>query len=673
MDSFLKMVRHGQIDGPRKRTFTPEAWRIALEKYGSGDEVAQRLYTSGLRIHSKLAEIRDLLSKLKLNSLSTNTRALALVAVANHQYEAFDFQLRQASALSTDGVEPRERRVLDLAATQVTLASGQSVQADSALGSMLDGIQIPLKVALQGRRRVSDDSFADVPWNDVRIEVNLGILYDQAEALWEDCVWNGYVVAGQDRKVIAVPLDPEAKRGMHAAVARKLVLGIESMSYAMRAIEQAQSLGLPGRLKEVQSIETIDDTQNIVVSSQAMDPRGQALLHAILVTACPEFLGAILEEPRERLAGLSILQLLDGWMVVSGVASALWEKTSPLLRRPSSSSESSVSDMREYIPFLDKEALSKAIHEAANLPLNGARAIVDFLTFGGSDGQEFWTQPLVGVDDSNKLYPVAGAIVAPPNIRYVAERWMAQLGVDLDSRGPAFENHIRDVLIEAVSTSPLLSTVAKVAPQDYTFRCPDQRFAQIDALFCVGARVFVIEAKCILEPTDAGSSGTHRAAVVGAAAQAKRRVALIEEFKEHFIEDVKRFGWTLPADFRIYPLVAVSTWAHVGVSASNVPVIDELVLQRFFAGKFTRLGLQFADMSVEQEIDEVFYASAEEAEATVALYFEAPPQLQQYTKNLVLTTVPLYAVSDTDWYGETLDFTQRAPEACPRAEGATAL
>lgn len=656
MGSFLKKVRHGEIDGPRKRAFTPDTWMGAFKQHSSADEEDARLFISGARIHTKLTAIRGALSQSKLRKLPTETIVKALVAAANHQYEVLAHKLRQESLAAMNSEQQRDLDVLDLAESQVKLLNGESYLVDSVLSSMLDGIGIPMKVALQGRRKQGSEILSNVPWDDVILELNLGIFYVQFEALWEDCVWNTYAIVGKGQKCLAFPQNENAKLGMRAAVSRKFALNIEATVSVMRALKLANALSAPGRLKEVQSIEIDGDNQTMTLGFPTEDLHSQALRHATFLIACPQFLNSLFDEPRERLGNLSIKQLIDGWMVLASAATVLWQKTAPSLQPQYATLKNEYSDMNDYIPFLDRDVLVNTLQEAAGLPQAGAAAIIDFLTFNGSDRQELWTQPLVKMDDSTKLYIVAGAIVAPPNARYVTEKWMVQLDVDLESRGPAFEAHVRSVLLEAISASPLLSEAAKVITRDYTFRGSDQCFAQIDALFCIGSSVFVVEAKCILEPVDALSTGTHRVALERAAAQANIRVGLIEEFREHFIEEMRQFGWSLPPDFQLYPLITVSTWAHVGVSVDNVPVVDELVLEQFFRGKNSRVGLETETLSIKEHIETMLYGSVEEAELIAPRYFEAPPQLKQYTDKLKLKQFPMHEVSDYDWNGQMVDY-----------------
>lgn len=658
MGKFAEKVKRGKVTGPRKRTFTLHAWKEAFDKFSSEENTEIALYASGRYIHLKLEAIRKVIAQSSLSRLSTETCVKAFVAAANHQFSALERQLQDRAAdvaASENGL--REVHVRELATTQVRLADGNSYNADSALSCLLDGIAIPIKAALMVPPIVTDDSLANVQWGEVAIEINLGIFYDQAESLWEDCIWNTYIVGGADNNMLALPLDIDAKRGFHASGARKMALAVEATSYAAQALKQAEAIGLISRIREVQDVITNGDQQRIKLGTNKIDTQSQIMLFALITMAFQPYYDSLIHEPQPLLAGHSLSRLFDGWMVVSHAARCLYEATSPARRLDDRCDPNAPSDMREHVPFFTKEALVAAVHEATAIPVAGAQAIIDFLTFRGKDKQQFWTQPLVSTGNPSKLYPIFGALVAPPNLRYVLECWMAQLNVKLEDRGPAFEEHLRNGLSDAASTSPMLLKIAKVVPRDYTFRCAE-RFVQIDALFCIGSQVFVVEAKCILEPTGSTSIGTHRAAIEHAVVQAKTRVTLIEEHRSEFIADMKQFDWDLPLEFHVHPLVAVNTVAHVGVPLNGVAIVDELVLDKFFQGGYDDVGLDCGDFSVLQRIHRPFYSNAAEAEARAALYFEHPPQLAQYIDALQLREVPMHAVTKHDWSGSMLDFEQ---------------
>lgn len=653
MGSFFEKVKRGDIIGPRKRSFTLDGWGAAFKSNDSNGPLDTALFSSGKLISAKLAAVRRTADQSSLSRLSTGTRIQAFVATANHQFEAFEVHMRRHFESAN---ENGSLQIRGLASAQVTLIDGVSYNLEAAFTSMLDGIAIPIRVALSSRSDATDTGLDAVEWGDVMLEVNLGILYDQVENLWEDCIWNTYVLVPREEMIVAVPTEKSAKLISYAAASRRIALGIESRSYSVRTKEQAKARKLKLKFKEVRSITTDGLNQRIELGSKGFDSQSMPSLIALRTMASPPYYESLLDEPQPKLAGATLSQLLDGWMVVSQAAQCLWQATSPARNATQPVDPKGLSDLSKYVPYFTVDALVTAIHSATGIEQTKAQAIVEFLTFNGKGLQEFWTQPLVPADDSTKLYPIFGTIAAPPNLRFTLETWMAQLQVKLDQRGPAFETYLREAVVDSAVRSPLLSQVAKVASSDFTFKCSDGSFGQIDVLFCVGSSVFVIEAKCILEPTVSSTIGTHRAAISRAAEQAKVRVKLIEEHRDEFIAQTERFGWHLPATFNVYPLVAVSTVAHVGFPFDGVPVVDEYVLNKFFEGGYESVALQGKDLSVVQRVHHPFYASVSEAEGCAVGYFEEPPQLQQYNTGHELRTYPIHAASKDDWHGLAIDF-----------------
>ncbi len=657
MSKFYDKVKRGGVVGPRKRGFTLEDWWKAYDELASEDKRDTLLYISGKHIHTKLSAIRNTLAQSSLSSLSKTTRTKALISAANHQLESMELQIRRRTEEDA-GSGTATLDIRTLASTQLTLANGKSYNVEAVLGGMLDGVVIPIRAALATGRSDVDDSFDAVNWGHVSHEINLGMLYDQTENLWEDCIWNTYIIGGARENILAMPLDLDAKLGTHAAAARKLALGIESFSYARQAIQLLGIRALPTRIKEVLAVVNEGGQQQIQLGRNELAPHSQTMLFALRTMACPPYYDSLIDQKQSGLGGASLSQLFDVWMLVSQAATRLWEETSSAYLPELPPLTDEVCNMQDYIPFFDIDVLIKAAHEATGVPVTQVKAVIDFLTFQGERNQEFFTQPLVFTGEKSKLYPIFGAIAMAPNLRYVLECWMAQLKVKLDERGLVFEAHIRSEIAEAIKGSPMLSKLAKFISEDYTFRCKDGAFGQIDAIFCIGSHVFVLEAKCILEPTDSTSIGTHRLAIEHAAEQARTRVKLIDQHREEFRADVKQFGWSLPSHFHIHPLIAVSTIAHVGVPLDGVPVVDEYVLRKFFAGGYEDVGLDTSDFSVAERIFRPFYADATEAEASAADYFKQPPQLLQYSDALRLRDVPIYAAAEDDWSGMLVDYEQ---------------
>lgn len=117
------------------------------------------------------------------------------------------------------------------------------------------------------------------------------------------------------------------------------------------------------------------------------------------------------------------------------------------------------------------------------------------------------------------------------------------------------------------------------------------------------------------------------------------------------MSEAKQFGIVLTEQFRIFPLVVVSTTTHVGVPSKGVPVIDEFILGRFLNGELEDIAIQSSDLSTQNQLKTILYSDAVEAEKRAADYFAAPPQLQRFHDGVRERLVPIYAVDEQDWEG----------------------
>ncbi len=656
MGTFAYKVRHGKVTGPRKSTFTLDKWETAYKDFSSGDAVDLALYNSGKYIYTKLKEIRKTLSQSTLPKLDKHTRIKALISAANHQYEAMEIQLKSQTPKLLNNPEYRGKLPIhEIANVQIKMADGISNDANSVLGGLLDGISLPIASAIRDKSILPECTFNDVNWQDVINETNFGILYRQAESLWEDCVWNQYSIIVENGNIIAKPSDINTKRGVISSRARKLALNVEGTISALEEISSKKNINNTSKIKEISSIKTKGEEQKIEFSEKSIDPISQAMLTATRKMACPPYFESILNDSHASLAGASLTQLLDAWMVVTGAARKLWETSSYQRKSKSANTPKGVSDMTKYIPFFTADALVSAIHEATDATEPQAQAIVEFLTYQGIEKQEFWTQPLVRADSSSKIYPIFGAVAAPSNLNYVLERWMAQLKVKLDERGGPFEAHLRNFISKSISSSFILSKKSKSVTEDFTLRFKDGSSAQIDAIFCIGSTIFVVEAKCILEPTDSTGTGTHRAAIEHAIEQARFRVDLVNKNKSEFMNIMKQYDWDLQPDFSILPIVAVSTVAHAGIPWDGVPVVDERILASFFSGGFQDALFSTKNFNVHTRAVRLFYRDAAEAEKISNTYFLSPPHLQKYHNQLSERTAPIYQISSDDWGGHLVD------------------
>jgi hypothetical protein len=653
MGQFTERVQSGAIPGPLRRSFTPDRWSREFASTSEPDERDRYVHEAALVIHNKLETIRSRLRLSSSPSLSATTKLRAFIAGANHNFvvartksrDAFEKAGAERAKKGLEGFWPGQLA----AEIKLELRGGFEWSPDEIVESLVDGIEVPVRFALQGNPSLAGNPrMNQVQWSDIVLELNLGIMFRHAEDLWDDCLWNGYRVIDKGRMKAFIPQDLDVVRGYVIGHARRIAL---AMGYQVMATKYHRGLverGLLPRLREVRAIEQHGKQQVLKLSKTSEHTETQEELFVMRGYANEPYYSELLEEPLALLDGLTLSSVLDAWMVISRAALVLVERVAKDDAQIAPDSPAR-SWLPEYAPVLQIDALVQALFAAAAIrPADGKR-LVEFFTFRGAPGQEIWASPLVPVG-STTVAPVFAAVVSP-NLRRLVDIWMRQVGLDLGKRGPAFEAHVRANAVDSIASSNVLAGHAVCIKDSYTFRPPADREEEIDLLFVIGSTVFVGEAKCVLEPTEAKGVAMHRKTVLGAANQIERKAQALLDNREAFVADVRRFGITLPTDFAIVRLIIVSTAAHVGTPANGVPVVDEYILEKFLVGELEDVAVKGGDLEIQQRVKTIFYTDLAEAQAKASQYFAQPPQLQPLLEGVVGRVVPIYAIDAQDWQG----------------------
>lgn len=652
MGDFTKRVRNGEIAGPLRRAFTREKWTHAFGDVSTPDDIDHNTHAAGLAVHEKLEAIRAVLKLSSSDDISATTKLRAFVAVANYDFfiasDKTKLAVEKFQAARQDGLED-VYSMEEMAGVKLSLPGGFDFLPDEVMESLVDGIEVPIRVVLRAKPSLAGNPRMNrVQRTEAAHELNLGILYRFTEDIWEDCLWNSYTMVEKGRRKVFVPQDLDTLRAYRMGLARRNSLGTAFSLIATQFQSEALARGLRLRVREICGIERRGKHQIIKVSRHGESTEIIKEISVLRGLATEPYYGELLEERLESLQGLTLSALIDAWTVLSRAARVLVQSIGEKHAR-NLGSDRAHAFLAEYVPTLQVEALVDALVAAAGITRLEARRVVEFFTFRGEPGQEIWAQPLVPVGP-NTVAPVFAAVVSP-NLRRLIDVWMRQAGIDLGRRGAAFEAHIRQLVIEAIGRSKLLSSVATCIKDDYTFRPPDDRDEQIDLVFSIGNTVFVAEAKCILEPTDAKGIAMHRRTVMGAAEQVLRKTKTLEDHRGAFVADVKQLGMDLSEDFKIVPLVIVSTSTHVGMPVQMVPVIDEFILGRFLDGELEDIAYQPKAPSSSKRYKTMFYSNAAEAEERASAYFAFPPQMKRFVDGMRTRVVPIHATTEGDWAG----------------------
>ena len=654
MGEFTKRVQSGKIYGPLRREFTPLGWTKAFAVVIAPDDTDQCVYDAALILHSKLENIRSRLKLSSSPSLSATTKLRAFVAAVNHNFlltrtktrDAIEKTGAERAKQATDGFRPEEL----VAEIKLQLPSGFHWSPDEIIESLVDGIEVPVRFTLQSTPSLAGNpSMNQIEWNDIALELNLGIMFRNATDLWDDCLWNKYKVVDKGSVKIFVPQDVDAKRSFVMGIVRRTSLAMGFSIMSAKYLREMMARGHLPRIHEVRAIEQQGKRQVIKISKTGEQTRSQEELLSMRGYANEPYYCELLEEALPQLGGLTLSVILDAWVVISRAALVLAESIAKKEMQPAKPDSPVHTWLPAYAPVLQVDALVKALSSAAGIKPADGKRLIEFFTFRGQVGQEIWASPLVPVGFTT-VAPVFAAVVSP-NLRRLVDVWMRQVGIDLSKRGPAFEVHVRASVQQSIDSSIVLAGHAVCIKDDYTFKPTGGRDEQIDLLFVIGSTVFLAEAKCILEPTEAKGVAMHRKTVLGAAEQALRKSQALKDNRKEFVTDVKRFGIALTQDFNVLPLVVVSTSTHVGVPADGVPVIDEYILEKFLEGELEDVAMTGNDFEIQKRVKAIFYTDLTDAQAKAPQYFASPPQVQRLLNGIAARVVPLHAIDEQDWEG----------------------
>jgi hypothetical protein len=639
---FIDKVRAGRILGPLRRGFDPAAWAASYAEFGSDDADAA-LHHAGVELHSKARAIRAQVEESSASHLRLCTRLRALVAIANHNCHAIRRQSDSADESDDDALA-----VHRLVAKKLEIPGGQRFTADELLQTTVDALQIPLREELSRRESLSGNpEFHKVEWNRIGDIFNLAIVYGLVEAIWDDCLWNGYSIAGNGNEVTIQTAMPSHQASRAVSEFRHTYLALQFMSIGAAATKSpSMKLLIEDSVPHVTSIFRDGKQERLRFANVEGGIEDRLFSFVLQQYASEPYYAELLSESISRLAGARFHNLVTAWHIVSGVARVMLEA----IELPSSSEDGREGSwLPRFCPTVTTDALTTAFMQKCSISLKQSRSLLAFLTFTGEPGQEIWAQPLIPVG-SGTVAPVFAAALTP-NLNRLVDVWMRQLGLDLGARGPAFEAYVRNRVKGMIDRSEILKNESGVSPKSLTIAAGDS-FEELDLVFNVGGLVFVGEAKCALQPTECKQWAMHRKTVAGAGTQVLRKVKFLECHRQAFVAKCSEVGLSVSDECKICPLVIVNSPTHVGEPIEGVAVVDLDILSVFFSGKWT----EWAEVSPEGEVtpihESVLFSSLAEAEYLAPEYFRNPPQVDVLRRSTSERVIKIPAISPEDWEGD---------------------
>ncbi|EFQ63835.1 hypothetical protein PFWH6_2286 [Pseudomonas fluorescens WH6] len=627
--SFVKRVQRRKISRPNQHSFTPEQWNKAIDP-SVADEQDKSLHQAGLWFYRAFGELRKQLSFAADPQVPKKNKLLAFITHANLNAMMYEHAAKEIGE-NTAGLDPaditRQQLVPKFSDNQGTEHSIDEVaQAD------IDGLHMPLQMVLAEKSDAWEPDIATTPVDLKRVQRDypLGAFYGVLEQHWEDCLWNDYRFE-QDAHITLTPGNRHFAAWKVISQFRRNILVHSNTTARIMHFSQHYGqnshteLGIP---RPVRAISALDGVTRYHLADDNDVQRSALATYLIIHEALEPYYTGYAAFSAPTLEGATINDVVRCWAVLCSLTRCLLEapEVPPQTQR--------VDSVLVHVaaPMVDKAALRTAVSESLGVGPARSQALIDFLTFDPADKSdtgknELWTQPLIPYSDEKLL------ILFTPLLWGTTQRnvniWLRQMGADLAVRGTSFETHVRQVL-ERYADRSRLKKHLRIMKHALKFNLPKggtPPYEDIDLLMLIGNTLVIGEVKCFLQPADTLSTFQHRDKVIDACAQLARKIERIQRHEKSFRKQCLKANFSLPDTFSIQPVVVLNGPAHCGIPYNGTPIVDTYILSTFLTGIIRQNIMESASEGVVAEEQILLYTDLSEAEANLADYLSAPPQL----------------------------------------------
>ncbi len=622
--SFVSAVRDRSIPNPAQRTFSEERWKQAFQDFAEPSLADTRLFYSGLFFSLRFGEVRTALAQAPKSRLAASERVKRFVGYGNYLLLAAEKKL-----------EPNLHPVGSVDSEQRIEALHEFLRwGDHHVTSLVDGLRFA--IAEQWRIEADMSAHADMLEEVAAVSraAMLGRLYDALEDAWNHCVWRGWYFTSFDDHPMIVASDIGLEDRKAVGDFRHAQLSIESGLVSHEAWEKADGLlreTILSRLRVI-DIKKIGKEKVIVVGTG--HDKG-APTHADVAALCAldSYTQALADRPSPFLAGLTVGHLLAAWYVLAPLAELLFRNSNV----PVEVANPSV--LKHLSATISVAELQRVLTKTLGITERQSSLLLELLTFRDDHKIDLWSRPFVALDSGN--VGVLRPVLSATNLNRLVTRWIRDVGFSLDERGPRWEDEVR----KSVCVGNRLPN-AEVHPRSFEFQASSGT-EEIDFMARIGNTVLVGESKCSLIPTNAHDYARFVSLLANAAEQVGRKAAAIRGEAKLFLQQI---GWKqLSESLIVIPFVITNQPVGVGHQFDGVPVVDRLILERYFNEGELLQGVLRAGTTILSTAQTLrFYSTPEEAERNVASYLNDPPQLRIARANVLTEPMPLPAFSQDE-------------------------
>lgn len=611
MKSFRHLIRYGEVAPPTSRQFDEKKWLIAGREFLNDDDLAGRIIAAGLLFNSFFADLRELAkgAQVEFDGVPHKKKVRIFSALSNRDFKLLS-EKGKARAIAPD---------IWTAAFDNNPAQNR-LSLSEISNACVESIEIALRELIRSKNAIRTGKNAPVSSEDTlaafRKEVFISGLYGVFEGYWEALVWGDYdirVEKASEHQVLIISRKPTASElAFFTGSVRVAKLGLHSALFSRNLFQQ---LGVKKKFLALADSSRRTDLKVKEINKASGDLAEHASAFYAQMLLAFDSLPNDLLDYKGQVHAFTVRQITEVVWILSLLAYQINRSF------PENTDVGKVGSLMSFCKGISKDRIARGIARCTGYAREECCAILDFITFDGSyEKDDLFCFPLIPLDGKNVSLS-SGALVAPL-FRRIVEKMVKKMCPDESIKGHAYERFVAQKLRSVIDDNEFARDEVKIF-HSIPIKANGKR-EEIDLIIISHKFVFICELKCVSTPEVSREWYSSSERMKEAALQANRKCEFVRRYAPE-VSAILKIDWRFSPE-SVYPLVVHSSRIHSGQDFESVPVVDDLILERYFQESTLPL---LSDPDGNSVVWFKLWSSRKELLQRFKYYLDNPPQLSR--------------------------------------------
>lgn len=620
--NFMLLVRDKAAKWPTERGFTEESWTKAWQNSSNNEDADRNIFDAGFVFNTILSELRNEIEELYTHSPNVSSIDLlkAYCGIAN----------RDRAVIQNHPIQ----KGLDITALRTSNnVAGNELSLQEVADGCVDAIENAVRSKIIKPHSCSTAHKNIDPFIFILKESSISQLYGIYEDYWRALVWGDYKISkinDNDDYYLIQQIASSFNISYEASQLRRSKLQAQTVPF----VSDKSHLRLMGEKPCIVWVRIGKKKRLAVKAAKEMSELYQVLNASFMYQTMAlfgDFPEDFLRTDRRGL-GYSTVEIIEVFRLLVVLSQISQDNF------PQDDSLFSFSKALRFCPTVNRSELIRAICQATDFEFEKSSKIIDFLTFKGERNKDLWCHPIINIGKSEVTYLVA-ALVSPA-LQRVVEHWIAQTAIKLADKGGEFERNVITNINSRLRENPIFRSCDEAVSR--RIKLAQRGEEEIDLLLTFGDVVIVGELKSIFVTDSEISLYRTRETIDHAAQQATRKAKFVND-NISAVFNTLQWNFVEQRNYRILPLVVVSSGICVGYASHNVPVCDLRIVSKYFSDHIVPL------ISIDKDEHIAWfelYSDIRSAAENIHTYLRSPPQVTLSRDDFEHLTCPIPVVSE---------------------------